>query len=148
VRVIPRTIVLVAERFSPQLSSVRVASALARGLRATGLYDVEWHPREDADTPANEWRRTERAALREGLRLSDARALVIADPDLCSGMPPRGESFEIATGARQGGVPAHAVTRVLAPDLFQARMLDLQVVLYARSVRSLEGAGATLAELL
>ena len=146
---IPDTIVLVAERFSPLMSSEHVASAIARGLRASGSYEVERHSRDDPETPPHERPRpSEREALWDELHLRDARALVIADPDLCSGSPPRSASFEIATRARQGGVPAHAITAIAAPDLFQARMLDLQVVLCASSARSLESAGARLAELL
>ena len=146
---IPDTIVLVAERFPPHLSAPRVASAIARGLRAVGRYEVRTHPREDPPTPPHaRASASEREALWEGLALQEARALVIADPDLCGGGPPRGASFELATRARQGGVPAHAVSAVRSPDLFQARMLDLQVVLFAGGVRSLELAGARLAELI
>jgi hypothetical protein len=149
VPVIPHTIVLVAERFSPQLDAPRVASAIARGLRAAGPYDVHVHPREDPETPPRtRASASEREALWEGLALHAARALVIADPDLCGEGPPRRASFELATRARQGGVPAHAVSAVRAPDLFEARMLDLQVVLHARTERSLEEAGAQLAQLI
>ena len=126
-----------------------MASAIARGLCAASSYEVRLHPREDPRTPPHVHASpSEREALWEGLELHEARALVIADPDLCGEGPPRGASFELATRARQGGVPAHAVSAVRSPDLFKARMLDLQVVLHARGERALEQAGARLAELI
>jgi glycerate 2-kinase len=57
-------------------------------------------------------------------------------------------TFELATRARQAGVPAYAVTAVNALELFDARILDLQVILEAGSVRALGGAGKKLAELV
>jgi glycerate kinase len=48
---------------------------------------------------------------------------------------------EVATRARQGGVPAHAVVGTLALDRFGRRMLDLQVVLEATTIGELEEAG-------
>jgi hypothetical protein len=149
VAVIPHTIVLVAERFAEQLSAPHVAATIARGLRAAGTYEVRAYPREDPETPPRaRASASEREALWERLALQEARALVIADPELCGEGPPRGASFELATRARQGGVPAHAISAVRSPDLFTARMLDLQVVLQARGERSLEEAGARLAELI
>ena len=53
--------------------------------------------------------------------------------------------FEIATRARQAGVPAYAVTGENELDAFDARMLDLQVILEARTVRGLAAAGTKLA---
>jgi hypothetical protein len=149
--VIPRTIIVVAERFSPQLSAARVAAAIARGLRAAGLGEVESVAREDAAIPATEPSAARgRAALGPPgpQDLRDVRALVLADPELCNGRPPREATFELATRARQGGVPAYAVCAVREPDLFEARVLDLQVVLSARGLRSLESAAARLAKLL
>ena len=146
---IPHTIVLVCERFSEQLSAERVAEAIARGLRAASPYDVVCEARRDPEVPPREHADTaEREAFWDGLALHEARALVIADPDFCGGEQPRAATFELATRARQGGVPAYAVSAVPSPDLFQARMLDLQVVLLAHGERSLERAGERLAELV
>jgi glycerate kinase len=55
---------------------------------------------------------------------------------------------EIATRARQAGVPAYAVTAESELDAFDARMLDLQLILTAASARSLTAAGAELARVL
>lgn len=55
---------------------------------------------------------------------------------------------EVATRARQAGVPAHAICGQLAIDPFSVRILDLQVLLAASTVAELEGAGRELGERL
>jgi glycerate 2-kinase len=55
---------------------------------------------------------------------------------------------EVATRARQSGVPAHAVVGQLAVGSFELRVLDLQLVLEAGTPAELERAGAALAEVL
>jgi len=51
---------------------------------------------------------------------------------------------EVATRARQSGVPCHAVVGSNTLDLFDLRILDLQMVLEASTVSELEAAGAEL----
>lgn len=51
---------------------------------------------------------------------------------------------EVATRARQAGVPCHAVVGSNALDPFDARILDLQLILEARTLAELEAAGAEL----
>jgi glycerate kinase len=51
---------------------------------------------------------------------------------------------EVATRARQAGVPCHAVVGSNALDLFDLRILDLQLVLEASTIAELEAAGAAL----
>ena len=51
---------------------------------------------------------------------------------------------EVATRARQAGVPCHAVVGSNALDLFDARILDLQMILEATTLAELEAAGAEL----
>ena len=53
---------------------------------------------------------------------------------------------EVATRARQAGVPSHAVVGVNALDRFDARILDLQLVLSASTLAEIEAAGAQIAE--
>jgi glycerate kinase len=53
---------------------------------------------------------------------------------------------EIATRARQSGVPCYAVVGRRDLDAFGARVLDLQVILEAGTVADLEAAGRRLAE--
>jgi glycerate kinase len=55
---------------------------------------------------------------------------------------------EIATRARQSGVPCYAVVGQDALDLFSKRILDLQSVAEAGTVAELESAGESLAEML
>lgn len=55
---------------------------------------------------------------------------------------------EVATRARQAGVPAHAICGTVALDLFGQRILDLQVLLAASTAQELEHAGAALGERL
>jgi glycerate kinase len=55
---------------------------------------------------------------------------------------------EIATRARQGGVPCHAVVGRRELDGFGARVLDLQAILEAGTLDALEAAGRRLAEIV
>ena len=55
---------------------------------------------------------------------------------------------EVATRARQSGVPCHAVVGERELDAFGARILDLQAVLEARTLRQIQAAGRKLAGLL
>jgi glycerate kinase len=55
---------------------------------------------------------------------------------------------EVATRARQAGVPCHAVVGSSALDRFQTRILDLQAVLEARTLEELEQAGRVLSNLI
>jgi glycerate kinase len=55
---------------------------------------------------------------------------------------------EVATRARQSGVPCHAIVGTRELDSFGLRVLDLQAVLEARTPRALRQAGRRLAELI
>lgn len=81
-------------------------------------------------------------------RMKVSRAVVIAAPRLDEHTLLGSLPFEVATRARQAGVPCYAVTGENVLALFDARILDLQVVIEARSERSLRGAGRRLAEIL
>jgi hypothetical protein len=152
--VIPRTILVVASGFAPSLSGAGVASAIARGIAATArALETELYALDDprvVAVVASEVRGRRRVAERGGFvaRLSRARAVVLARPHLFPDALGPGPVFEIATRARQGGVPAYAITASSTLDLFQARMLDLQVVLEARSERALLKAGRELGALI
>jgi hypothetical protein len=150
VTVIPRLVLVVAKRFSPSLSAPLVAAAVARGLQtATPAYEIARCALADGEDRFEDPQRRV-AGVREldAQALRSARALVLADRELCDGTPPSGAMFEIATRARQGGIPTYAVTGTRCPDLFQARMLDLQVVLPARGERALARAGAALGRVI
>ena len=81
-------------------------------------------------------------------RMRAARAVIVADEHLRESTLAGSITFEIATRARQAGVPAYAVTANDDLDGFDARILDLQVILEARSPRGLTTAGRRLGELL
>ena len=81
-------------------------------------------------------------------RMRGARALVVGDGRLERGTLQRRVTGEIATRARQIGVPCHAVAGIDAIDRFDARILDLQAIIEASSIAALEAAGEALADYL
>jgi glycerate kinase len=75
-----------------------------------------------------------------------ARAVIVGEARLDRGTLLRQRvAGEIATRARQSGVPCHAVAGDDAIDRFDARILDLQAIRQATSVAELEAAGEALA---
>jgi hypothetical protein len=141
---VPTTVLIAGGAFGPALSAERVVAAIDRGLRSGGLPPADPCPlRPDAD------RGEDLRALLDGLdfdaRMRRARAVVIAvealSPRSLLGSP----AFEIATRARQGGVPAYALTGESTLSPFDARILDLQLILTARTLRALTAAAARLA---
>jgi glycerate kinase len=81
-------------------------------------------------------------------RMRAARAVVIACAHLEDRTLAGSVAFEAATRARQSGVPAYAVTGRNALNPFEARIVDLQVVLEASTTRALSAAGHKLAALV
>jgi glycerate 2-kinase len=77
-------------------------------------------------------------------RMRSARAVVLGEGRLDSGTLEGKALFEAATRARQAGVPAYAVVADDAIDAFQARIMDLQLVLEATDERALRAAGRKL----
>ena len=144
--VIPHTLLVAATPFGGALSAERVSAEIARGLGGGGsAYDIEECPLEAAGAIGQ---RPQGLGPELTRRVRAARALILAGPDLCGEPPPPATLFELATEARQHGVPAYAVSAVADPDLFQARILDLQAVLRATEAGALVRAGHALCELL
>ncbi len=141
---ISRTLLIAARPFGARLDARRVAAAIAQGL-GDGGWEVDPLPLEDESEEAAIAlvRSTEFQA-----RMRAARAVVIAEPRLDERTLAGTVAFELATRARQGGVPAYAVTGEDDLDSFDARILDLQTILQAQTHRSLRGAGRRLAELV
>jgi glycerate kinase len=143
--VISRTVLIAAGAFD-RLSAQAVASAIARGLQARGLQTDICPIAAENELPADV------RALLDGVdfdaRMRRARAVVLAESRLAERTLTASPAFEIATRARQGGVPAYAVTGENLLDAFDARILDLQVILQASSARALAAAGRRLAELV
>jgi hypothetical protein len=88
------------------------------------------------------------ASLDFDARMRSARAVVLAEERLRERTLRGSVAFEIATRARQGGVPAYAVTADNALAPFDARILDLQVIVEAAGSRALAAAGRKLAQVL
>jgi glycerate kinase len=81
-------------------------------------------------------------------RMRAARAVVVGEGRLDETTLQGKAGGEIATRARQAGVPCHAVCGSCALDRFGARILDLQAILEAGTVAELEDAGQQLAAVL
>lgn len=137
-------LLLVVEPFGRALGAEAAARRLAQGLQEGGLPDPDLLP-----MPGGLGAGPELSALLEHEhfphRLADARALVIATARLDGRRLQDTSAFELATRARQGGVPSYAVTGKSGLDSFQARILDLELILEAASPRSLQAAGRALA---
>jgi hypothetical protein len=135
---------LTAVDFSAGLRAEAVATAIARGLEAGAVpeSDLIVVPRLQESGTAD---------IRELLdsldfdrRMRAARAVVIADGHLSEDTLAGSATFEIATRARQAGVPAYAITAENGLNAFDARILDLQVILEAGSARTFSAAGRKL----
>ncbi len=87
-------------------------------------------------------------ALDFDARMRAARAVIVGERRLERGTLQGRVAGEIATRARQSGVPCNAVARVDAIDRFDARILDLQTIIAATTIAELEAAGAALADRL
>ena len=81
-------------------------------------------------------------------RLRAARAVVTGEGKLDQQSLAGKLVSEIATRARQTGVPCHAVVGTRELDAFGLRVLDLQGVLEASTAEEIEAAGRRLAELI
>jgi glycerate kinase len=165
---IPQTVLVVSGPFGASLSAEDVAQAIARGLHAGGRGEPDLCPIEvgrstqtttDLQATTGRDRRSrgrvdapDVAALLAGLdfdaRMRSARAVVLAEERLRESALRGSVAFEIATRARQGGVPAYAVTAENALEPFDARILDLQLILEAGDKRALASAGRKLAHVL
>jgi glycerate kinase len=143
--VIPRVVLVAACAFGRELSASRVAAAIGRGLQAGGQPEPDLCPvkigsggrsgTEVAGRSLDEVQRLLHAAGFDG-RMRRARAVVIAEKSLHRHDLRGSATFEIATRARQAGVPTYAVVRENALDAFDARILDLQIILEAADRRS------------
>jgi hypothetical protein len=150
--VAPRTVairrhaLLACEPFSARLGAAAVAAALAAGLITGGA------PEPDAvELPADADDRDaatllERASFHS--RMLASRAVVVAVPALAERTLAGSAAFEVATLARQNGVPCYAVATAVELDKFDLRILDLQLVLRAGGAAALRKAGERLAEIV
>jgi uncharacterized lipoprotein YmbA len=143
---IPTTPLIVTGAFGSELPARRVARALERGLREGGVEAADPCPLptglEDGGI------RTRIDALDLHGRMLRSRAVILGEWLLEEGSLARSATFELATRARQLGVPAYAVTGENRLNRFDARMLDLQLIVEARNVGGLTAAGRKLASVI
>ena len=132
---LPDTTLLVAGPCD-RLPARAVAGAIASGLRTGGRRSVDVARLSDAAEPT---------VAGFDARMRRARAVVIAQRRLAEAALQGSAAFEIATRARQAGVPCFAVTARNGLSAFDARVLDLQLVLEAADEPALRAAGRTLA---
>jgi glycerate kinase len=142
---IPRTLLIASGAFET-LSAERVASAISRGLEGGGFPTDECPLQAGGDSPA-EVRALLDAVGFDG-RMRSSRAVVLAEWLLEERTLAGSPAFEIASRARQAGVPAYAVTASNTLSAFDARILDLQAILEASTPRALQAAGRRLAKLV
>jgi glycerate kinase len=88
------------------------------------------------------------AALGFDVRMRAARAVIVGEGRIDEQTLQGKAAGEIATRARQAGVPCHAVVGARAIDRFDARILDLQAIIEATTIAELEAAGEALAAYL
>jgi glycerate kinase len=136
--------------FGARLGAAAAANVIARGIQDGGLPEPDVCALALPDTGVEEGEHTRRVLheLDFDARLRDARAVIIGVDRLHERTLAGSVAFEIATRARQGGVPAYAITADNALDRFDARILDLQLILQARSRAALVAAGLELATLV
>jgi hypothetical protein len=142
---IPDTLLIASCPFAGSLSGERATAAIAWGVLAAGRPAPDVCPFERAQ--AGQALEEELAELRFDARLREARALVVAAWGLRREGLRESVVFELATRARQAGVPAYGIAGSWQLDEFDARMLDLQVVLEAGDERGLRSAGRKLASI-
>ena len=143
----PTRALILCEDFGGRLGALRAAEAIAAGLLQEGACQPDICPLDGVDRTVQ----GAREALDEASfdpRMQGARALILAVPSLEEETLAGSLAFEAATRARQGGVPAYAVTAVNALNAFDLRVLDLHLVIEAGSLRSLTTAGRRLAAII
>jgi len=144
---IPSTPLIATGSFGSGLPAARVAAALACGLRAGGLPAADLCPIPAALARSGDVR-AGLDSLGLDMRMRRARAVILGEWRLAQETLVGSVAFEIATRARQSGVPTYAVTGENRLEDFDARILDLQTILTARSTRALAAAGRRLARLI
>jgi glycerate kinase len=142
---IPDTLLIAMCAFGDELGAERVASAIAKGVRTAGMAEPDLCPIEPIEHGVD--LREQLEAIDFDARMRRARAIVVGAHRLAEQTLTGSPVFELATRARQGGVPAYAVTAENALAPFDVRILDLQLVIEAGGTRALANAGRKLATL-
>ena len=125
----------------------RAGALIARGLHQGGAPAVDLLALAGEEESPGELRELSEEHHIDA-RVRDARAVILGQWNLQERALAGSTLFEIATRARQAGVPAYAVAGRNRLDSFDARILDLQLVIEASSERALVAAGRTLATVI
>jgi glycerate kinase len=144
---IPQRALIVSGSFGSALDASQVVAAIGRGLQAGGRPEPDACPLELAGEETEDVQGLLEAVDFDA-RMRAARGVIVGAARLHERTLAGSVTFEIATRARQGGVPAYAVTGENALDSFDARILDLQLILEARTMRALAAAGRKLAKVM
>jgi hypothetical protein len=143
---VPRHLLLACTPLGGRLGAERVIEALAAGIGQGGMAESDGCPLPDGEIRGADARVT----LDErdfDARMLAARAVVIAVERLHERTLAGSIAFEIATRARQSGVPCYAVARENSLTRFDERILDLQAVIQAADAAALRRAGRRLARI-
>jgi glycerate kinase len=142
---IPCTVLIAPDRYSGRLTAARAAAAIAAGLAAGG-WERDVCPLGD-DSGPDGWRSAMRAAHFDE-RLDAVRAVVTGAATLDRAALVGSLVAEVATSARQAGVPCYAVVGRNSLSAFEQRILDLDAVMVASDPAGLERAGRELGTML
>lgn len=142
---IPTALLLACEPFPGGIPAEQVGAAIAAGLQVGGWEEADVLALP-AEAIAGTWSTLDDAGF--DTRMRRARALVVAAAVLSPPTLAGSTAFDLATRARQAGVPAYAVAAKSDLGAFEARILDLQAILTAPDRRALRAAGRRLAELV
>jgi glycerate kinase len=134
---LPDSLLIAPTPFGGKLTAEAVAAAIGRGVSAAGM-PVDLCPVSGPEDLDSDFDR----------RMREAFAVVTGERRLDQSSLAGKLISEVATRARQAGVPCHAIVGRRELDSFGARVLDLQAILEASNVGELEAAGRRLAELV
>jgi glycerate kinase len=140
------TVLVASGHFRGKLDAASVVAAIEQGLRARGDWEIDESPLSQEGDPGAV--RALLDALNFDARMRAAHAVVVVEEHLDHSVLRGSAVFEIATRARQAGVPCYAVAVNSELDAFEARILDLQLVIEAASARSFVAAGQLLGKLI
>jgi hypothetical protein len=151
---VPQAMLIAGSAVGVRMSAEETLAALADGVRRAGAPAPDVCPlrlpRDRAGVRAGDGADLAQLLAQERFdeRMRAARALVVCERSLTPHTLAGSVTFELATRARQAGVPAFAVVRSTRLGSFEARILDLQAIEVARDAGSLRDAGVRLAVLV
>jgi glycerate kinase len=140
------TVLIAAGHFTGKFDAASAVEAIGQGLRARADWQLDESTLADEGDPAAV--RALLDAVDFDVRMRAAHAVVVVEERLDRSVLRGSAVFEIATRARQAGVPCYAIAVHSELDPFEARILDLQLVIEAASARAFAAAGRLLGKLI